>query len=153
MTIPLEENLMSGIIAHFGEEIDPCFALLRQRGYSLHCFQRAIDLSPNHATTPYDLVSSSDTGDEECWSAADQSRKHLLVPSILFRISATSQRQNRTSNEPEHSDYDLVIQADQSPDLWISNLDHLIALGRRLRRATQAIVANSIRRKIHLDHS
>jgi hypothetical protein len=137
---------MAAAILHFGQEIDECFPLLRQRGYSIHCVQNGFDL--HHARQSgagYDLVSSTDIENEDSWLAADEARKHLLVPAILFHVKADLQSPQGKQGlaESEDSDYDLVIQADDSSQCWIARVDELVLLGQRLRGASQRLTANS----------
>ncbi|MBS1801948.1 MAG: zinc-ribbon domain containing protein [Acidobacteria bacterium] len=133
---------MSAAILHFGEEIDDCFSRLRQTGYLVHCSQQALDFDQlRRRETVYDLVSSSDLESEDCWLAAAEARKYLLVPSIFFQ--AASAGAERQIARVEASEYDLTIPTSQRYESWISGLDELIARGRRLRRASHRIVANS----------
>ena len=138
---------MSAAILHFGEEINECFPHLRKSGYIIHCFTKAITAHQvRQMETVYDLVSSSDHEGEECWSAAAEARKHLLVPSILFQAPPQT-RSPRVEPRPggaETSDYDLIIATDESPETWMPGLDELIAVGRRFRGASERIVANSL---------
>ena len=137
---------MSAAILHFGREIDECFPNLRQRGYSVQCSLDGNDLHHGrHGSAVYDLVSSSNLETVKSWNAASTARKHLLVPSILFQTPSAGRnpQTDRQFSEAETSDYDLVIPANKSPEHWIHQLADLIARGRRLRRASERIVANS----------
>lgn len=133
---------MLAAILHFGEEIDESFSHLRRAGYAVHCSQQALGIDQlRRRETVYDLVSSSDLESEDCWLAASEARKHLLVPSIFFlAASASAERQIAIV---EASEYDLTIATSQRHESWISGLDELIARGRRLRRASERIIANS----------
>lgn len=139
---------MTAAILHFGKEIEMCFSRFRGQGYSIHCVQNAIDFhEARHLGLDYDLVSSADSESEDCWLAADEARKSLLVPAILFRTWTQIQPLRVEDRPPgiDPADYDLVIPADALPHVWIPRLDGLIALGRRLRLASQKIIANSVR--------
>ncbi len=139
---------MTAAILHFGKEIDVCFPHLRSQGYSVHCVKKATDYDEvGDSNFEYDLVSSTDSESEDCWVAADEARKSLLVPAILFLTRTQMQRLrvHDRSAEVDPSDYDLTIPEDASPHVWIPKLDELIALGRRLRLASQKIIANSVR--------
>jgi len=139
---------MPSAILHFGKEIDECFPQFRRHGYTIHCFQSAIDFREiGQTSTDYDLVSSADSEDKECLLAADHTRKSLLVPAVLFRTRVATPvfPAIDSSAMVDTSDYDLVIPTDAPTKVWIPRLDALISLGRRLRDASRRIVANSAR--------
>lgn len=138
---------MAVAILHFGHEIDECFPLLRQRGYSIHCVQSADFRCACQSETSYDLVSSTDVQNEDNCLAAEEARRHLLVPAILFQVRSAlhlPQIKERLAKS-RTSDYDLVIAAGDLPQSWIPKLEDLVALGNRLRGASKRLVANSIK--------
>jgi Probable zinc-ribbon domain len=137
---------LAAAILHFGQEIDECFPLLRQRGYSIHCVQNVFDLhQARQSGAGYDLVSSTNVENSDSWVAADEARKHLLVPAILFHVKADLQSPQGKlgSAKFENSDYDLVIPADESSQCWIPKVNELVSLGQRLRGASKRLIANS----------
>ena len=139
---------MTAAILHIGREIDECFPRFRRHGYTIHCFRSAVDFNRiQQSSIQYDLVSSTDSENEECRIAVDAARKSFLVPAILF-----STRTETPASPPidrsagfDHADYDLIVPADAQPQVWIRRIDELVSLGRRLRLASQNIIASSIR--------
>jgi hypothetical protein len=141
---------MAAVILHFGQEIDECFPLLRQLGYSIHCVQSSIDIScACHSERNYDLVSSTDFENEDSRLAAEEARRHLLVPAILFQVRSAFQLPHvkQRSAKSRSSDYDLVISSNELPQSWISKIEDLASVGKRLRDASNRLVANSIQLK------
>lgn len=139
---------MASAILHFGREIEERFRFLRRRGNFIHCVQNAVDLDQLHQSgIEFDLVSSTDVEKEDCAVAAEEARRHLLVPAILFQVQAVNPLQRaaqKLAKSASPSDYDLVIRANESPEFWIPKLDGLVALGQRLRGASNRLVSNSI---------
>jgi hypothetical protein len=141
---------MAAAILHFGQEIDEYFPFLRQRGYSIHCVQSAIDFNcVSQSKRSYDLVSSTDVENATSCLAAEEARRHLLAPAILFQMRSAlhlPQIKQRTASS-RTSDYDLVIATDELMQSWIPKLENLVSLGKRLRGASKRLVANSIQLK------
>lgn len=137
---------MTAAILHFGPEVE-CFSFLRSKGYSIHSFQDSIDLRQiRKSRVEYDLVSVSEMESELLLLAATEAREHFLAPAILFRVRASIEKRHveLRSLGPSTSEYDLEFLPDDPLGTWISELDDLVACGRRLRRATKRIVARSL---------
>ncbi|WP_109487997.1 zinc-ribbon domain containing protein [Occallatibacter savannae] len=128
-------------ILHFGREVE-CFPFLRSRGYTIDFFQHSIDFRAiRKSAVEYDLVSLAEAASERLLGAATEARERLLVPAILFRTSIEGAEAGSASRG---SDYDMEFLPDEPAGIWISELDDLVARGRRLRRATKRIVARSV---------
>lgn len=121
------------------------FSFLKQKGYTIQCARERVPL--DQAANSFDLVSSSSIENEQCLAAANEARRHLLVPSVLFQIgdATPSPKNEPMPAKPHDSDHDLIIAANTSPYLWLSELEALIAQGRRFRQAAERIITNSIR--------
>jgi CxxC-x17-CxxC domain-containing protein len=140
---------MAGTILHFGQEVAPCFPLIRQAGYSIRCYEKAYEFG--HALqskVDHQAVSLCDVEENVSRLIIHTARAYSRAPLILFRTRnvisfPAGEKELPRKAEISDSNFDLVIPTLTSPSTWLSTFDEVIARSREIREQSRRIQMKS----------
>jgi hypothetical protein len=124
-TTPHGTKHMAARVIHFG--VDDCHRLmvLRSAGYSVdNCDSLGQLITKLETDGEADAVVMSDCDGISTEEAASLARTHTKAPVVLFRS---------TNRSVEESAFDLVVHSLTPPEVWLNEVDALIAQCQMLR--------------------